>query len=51
MADKKDYILECGTEVCDGGLDCKECTNPTTSMCKRCMCAKCVRGQCQKEAK
>ena len=44
---KKDYIFECRLELCDGGMDCKENTNPTKSQCKRCMCSQCTRNKCQ----
>lgn len=44
---KKDYILECGLDVCDGGIDCKTRTKPTKTICKQCMCSKCSRNKCQ----
>ncbi len=44
---KKDYILECGTDICDGGIGCKLRARPTLKQCQRCMCAECTRGKCQ----
>jgi len=49
MANKKDYILECGWEMCDGGTGCKETNNPPSTICKGCFCFKCTRGKCQTE--
>ena len=47
MSEKKDYIKECGLDICDGGQGCKTHTSPTKAMCKRCMCSKCTRNKCQ----
>ncbi len=47
MVIKKDYIKECTTDICDGGMDCKIQAHPTKTQCQRCMCSKCTRGKCQ----
>lgn len=45
MTQKKDYIHECGTDACDGGLQCLA-DNGHTEFCLRCYCRICIRGKC-----
>jgi len=46
---KADMIDKYDTDPkeCDGGMACREDTNPTPKTCKRCLCYQCSRGKCQ----
>jgi len=47
MEAARDYILECHTVICTGGIHCR---NASAQQCSRCMCAVCSRSKCVAEA-